>query len=105
MMTLDQFLADMNARAAAARHAGDSKRATELEEAAKELDAAYKAHQAAEGKKIELFLRASHTDKALGRVVLEPHETATEHGAGPAWAALERLEEAFERCQQLMYRG
>lgn len=101
-MTLDEFLADMYAKAATAREAGDVTRAKALEEAATKLDVAYKAHQAAEGKKVELFLRAEQIDRELGRIVLEPHETAGELGAAPAWAAAERLNDAVARCQELL---
>src|SRR5256885_1264569 len=98
-MTLEDFLAALHAKAAIARRAGDVARATGFEAAANELDAAYRAHQAAEGKKVELFLGADQIDGKLGRIVLEPHETAADLGAGPAWAALERLEDAFKRCK------
>lgn len=43
MMTLDDFLADLRARAATAREAGDVARAQMLEDAATELAAAYQA--------------------------------------------------------------
>ena len=102
-MTLEDFLAALHAKAAIARQAGDLARATEFEAAANELDAAYQAHQAAEGKKVELFLQADQIDGKLGRIVLEPHETAAELGAGLALAALERLEEALTRCKELRY--
>jgi hypothetical protein len=102
VMTLDDFLADLRARAATAREAGGVARAQMLEDAATELAAAYQAHRDAEGRKVELFLRAEETDKRLGRIVLEPHETAAELGAAAAWVAAERLNAALARCQELL---
>jgi len=101
-MTLDEFLADLRAKAATARNGGDAKRAKALDDAAGELEAAYRAHQAAEGKKVELFLRAEEIDKELGRIVLEPHETAVDLGSTPAWAAAGRLNRALARCQDAL---
>ncbi len=102
-MTLDEFLAAMHSKAATVRKAGDGTRA-KAEDAAAELVAAHKAHQAAEGRKVELFVRAEQIDKELGRILLEPHETAAGLGAGPAWAAVRRLNAALARCEDLLSR-